>query len=573
MARRVVLLLALGLPAVAAAQEPGASGADPRADYDALYYRVDLRVFPAEKRIEGIGVLRARAARDGLRTVVLDLHEKLDVRGVHAVRPDVDDAPAIPLGTALAWERGKDRVEATLPEAVKAGDVFAVAVRYGGAPLVKDGFTGFHFRKTRGGEPWINTSCQGIGAHTWWPCKASFFHPEDKPDRVDLNVSVPGRLVAACNGALRGAAAEERPDGPGTLWRWRHDYPCPTYSIALNVAPYVELKGECRLPGIPDPVALRYYVLPEDVEKAKKEFAVVPALLEFYGEKFGPYPFPKAKFGLVQTSMWGMEHSSIVAYGNSWPSSIPKAADRYAARNKYFDYILIHESAHEWWGNAVTATDWGHFWVHEGFATYAEVLWVEKVHGAETMHEFAAGLARQVDDTDSIYRPRHGTGDEAYNHNIYVKGACVLHMLRYVMGDEKFFRALKAFNTDARFRYKNASTEDFQALCEKEHGEPLGWFFQSWLYGVGRPSIEYEERDSGSDVEVVLRSSAAGGTAYRMPVDVAVARNGRSGVVRLLAEPGESRHMVRDAEPADVEPVGLRWIVLRKGAEGPARRR
>ena len=138
-----------------------------------------------------------------------------------------------------------------------------------------------------------------------------------------------------------------------------------------------------ELPGCERPVLFRYYVLPESEEKARKQFAMVPELVRFFSEKFGPYPFPDDKFALAETPIWGMEHATVIAYGNSFPDAIRDtgAVDPYELRNKLYDYVLVHEAAHEWWGNAISAASWGDFWLHEGFSTYAEALWVEHVHG------------------------------------------------------------------------------------------------------------------------------------------------------------------------------------------------
>lgn len=567
------LLAQDGTPPAPATPPAAPAGSDPRQQYDVTYYRLDLRVFPAKKQIAGIGVTQATAKVEGLARVVLDLHRKLTVDGVHEVPLDCGDAPAIPLGEALAFARDGDLLAITLRAAPAAGAAFAVAVRYHGEPMVegepRTAFTGFHWRETPDGRPWINTSCQGIGAHTWWPCKASFFFPDDKPDHMDLNVSVPGDLVAACNGVLREAEPADHPEGRGRLFRWRHPYPCCTYAIALNVAPYVELRGEIPLPEIEKPLQLRYYVLPQDVAKAKKQFAEVPEMLRVFGEKFGPFPFPDAKYGLVQTNYWGMEHSTIVAYGSSFPAAVPKNKDRYASRNQWFDYILIHESAHEWWGNAVSCVDWGDFWIHEGFGTYAEVIWVEHRHGTAEMHKYARHLARMVDDRTPIWQARHATGKEAYTGNLYYKGACVLHQLRGVMGDEPFLRAIKRFNLE--FRYKNATTTDFRKICEAECGQPLEWYFEQWVYGIGRPDIQCRVEEAEGGAAVVATCGSNSDVKFRWPIAIDVKRGaGAPETARVFIEPGENRFPVVDAKPGDVTVRGLDWLVLQE-SERPKR--
>ncbi len=538
---------------------------DLRTHYDVTYYRLDLQVMPESKSLAGIGVVQGRVLVDALPRVVIDLKRLYQVEGVHEVPLDCGDAKHVPLGKRLTFTRHEDQVIVTLPSPAAKGTSFAVAVRYRGTPKQSaKGFTGVHFRETPSGKPWINTSVQGVGSAAWWPSKDSFYYPGDKHDVMDLNITVPAGLVAACNGELTKA---ERVKGGRVRYRWHHPYGCCTYSIALNVAPYVELKDSVVLPGIERAVPIRYYILPKDVAKAKIQFAQVPELLKVYGEKFGPFPFPDAKFSLVQTNYWGMEHSTIVAYGSSFPAALkPGEPDRWASRNKWFDYILVHEVAHEWWGNAVSATDWGHFWVHEGFGTFAEVVWVEHVHGHDKMHKYVGELGLRVRDGSPVHRPNHKTGAAAYSSNIYYKGAGVLHQLRWVMGEEPFWKAVKRFHL--AFRYKNASTEDFQRVCEEEADAKLGWFFKQWVYGTGRPAMRASiEREGEETVLITHSSNEHTATQFRWPVRLTIDRGGAGDtpdVVTHWIEPGNHRIVIAGATPDQITLEGLQWLVLRK---------
>ena len=166
--------------------------------------------------------------------------------------------------------------------------------------------------------------------------------------------------------------------------------------MTLNVGPYVVGESELEVPGLADPVPFLYYVLPENAEKAALQFQDVPELVRIDSEAFGPFPFPESEFGLVETSFWGMEHSTAVAYGSSYPAwcKAHDERDRCAGRNRWFDFILVHEVAHEWWGNSVSAEDWGHFWIHEGFGTYAEGVYVERKFGRVEADRYFAVRAR-----------------------------------------------------------------------------------------------------------------------------------------------------------------------------------
>ncbi len=533
----------------------GDKPADSRQFYDVRYYRIDLRVDTDQRRIAGTVLVRARALVDGLKRLVLDLRKSRNrVERVAWIQRFKRGDARISPGDELTFTHEKDQISAVLPRALSAGEMFMVAVTYSGNPST------VIFRRTPvDRKPWVGTSCQGPGAHTWWPCKSSWAHPEDKPDAVDMNLTVDKALVAAGPGRLW--KTEERGDKL-RIFRWRMDYPILTYSVSLAVSNYTVLSSEVKLPGLEKPVPLRYYVLPRDLEKAKKEFAIVPEMLRCFSKRFGPWPFSKAKFALVQTSYWGMEHSTLVAYGNGYPSVTGRPArggKRYPGKF-YYDYILIHEVAHEWWGNAVSARHWGHFWIHEGFGTYAEPLWLEHKYGKKAylqkMHQLAQGTGR-----GSVFRPRHANSAQAYSGVIYYNGACVLHMLRGVMGDDAFFRALKSFHQDPRYLYKNASTENFRAICEKQHGADLKWFFDEWVYGSELPSISGTETHAG-DRGVLTVEVVGGPTSFKMPYDIEVATAGRKTVQRHWIKQGVNRLSFKaDGPITGVKLLGQDWIL------------
>lgn len=514
---------------------------DPRDDYDVEAYDLELAVRPAEQLLEGAATLTATALVDDFQTVLIDLHDLHQVLLVE----DTD-------GGGLEYERIPHGIRVELQEPVAAGTSFTVRVLYKGKPE-GGGFDGFHWAKTASGKPWINTACQGLGAHYWYPCKASFFNPDDKPARVSMAITCPADLYGVSNGALE----EVRDGGPvwfdtqGAAWKtyqWRHGYPLETYSVTLNVGPYVVVEDELELPGLDEPVPYFYYVLPENAEKAALQFQQVPELLSIYSEAFGPWPYPASKFALVETNFWGMEHSTAVAYGSSYPEWCRSngAQDEYAGRNRWFDYILIHEVAHEWWGNAVSATHWGHFWIHEGFGTYAEGVYVEFTRTRDDADRYFAEMGERIPaDRGSLYCGEDPSSGDAYNGLIYSKGACVLNTLRhYVDDDEAWWQSLREFNQ--AFRYGNASTEDFQAVLEKNTGEEWGRFFQEWFYGQGTPALKVQVRTKGRQILVEVDNTSG---TFLVPFDVAW--DGQT--KRLWVEPGEHTFTIEcDAKPENV---------------------
>ncbi len=536
-------LLAILLLAAPAPQ----SEVDPRTQYDVQAYHLDLRVDPEQKQLSGTVRVEAIAGEDGLEILVLDLYDEWRVSGF---RLD---------GAELDFRHRNRRLRAELEAPLAAGAAFAVEVDYAGEPRSFSGFSGFHWARTKAGEPWINTSCQGPGAHSWWPCKANFFHADDKPERVSMDLTVPEGLVGVSNGRLLGT---ESPEPGWTTYRWRHDYPLETYTVTLNAAPYVVVEDRLSgLPGHEQPVPFLYYVLPENADKAAVQFRQVPELMRIYCEAFGPYPFPESKLALVETNFWGMEHSTAIAYGSSYPAWCAEngVRDPMASRNRWFDYILVHELAHEWWGNGVSATDWGHFWIHEGFGTYAEGVYVERTQGRAAADRFFAEMGEGVGKRSRLYRGEDVDSGEAYAGVIYTKGATVLHTLRhFVDDDEAWWAAVKDFNL--RFRYRNADTEDFRAVLEEHTGRSWERFFRQWVYGQGYPMLRGRVAADGRKIRIELRNDGSAKTGFHVPLDLEWTEDGQPQRKRLMVPPGSFRKEF----PVGAAPKGLRVVGLER---------
>ena len=235
---------------------------------------------------------------------------------------------------------------------------------YGQPPVAKkppwDG--GFTWEKSKDGHPWIAVSCQANGAYIWYPCKE---HPSDKPDGVDISITVPDPLFVASNGLLQSTYKE---GDKWTTWHWRTEYPISTYNVNFTAGYFEAVEKTAYI--LDKPLKLVYYVLPEKRNGANELLNDAEEYLNFYARNFGQYPWMKEKFGLVHTPYWGMEHQTINAYGND-----------YKKTKLGYDFILFHEMGHEWWGNYLSVADWADFWIHEGFDTYAEALFVEEKFG------------------------------------------------------------------------------------------------------------------------------------------------------------------------------------------------
>ena len=484
-------------------------GEDLRTAYDVSAYDMDWVVVPESKTLEGRVAVTARGTR-AMETLRLDCKDPLvilDVVEGEASREFVRD------GEMLLVDMGRELTE---------GDEFTVRVHYEGSPAANNSFDGFHWAETPSGKPWINTSCQGPGSHSWWPGKASYYYPDDKPERISARITVPSDLYAVTNGRLVGTSTDwpewaEPREGEWKTFSWRHDYPLETYTVTLNVAPYVVVEQDLEVPGHDETVPFIYYVLPESAEKAAVQFAQVPELIDVYSHAFGPWPFPNSKIALVETNFWGMEHSTAVAYGSSFPAWCleNEAHDPYARRNQEFDYILIHEMAHEWWGNAVSADHWGNFWVHEGFGTYAEGVWLEFTESLEAADAFFARKMRGMSRRGAVYRGDHPESGDAYSGLIYSKGSAVLHHLRHCVNDDSvWWKTMREFNTT--YRYKNAGTAEFRALLEANTGHEWDQFFKEWVFGEGVPRLLGDVQASGNALHVDVSMEGD----FHLPLDV-----------------------------------------------------
>ena len=377
-----ILLAALALAALQEQQTSGRPVPPEQACYDVLHYDLRLRVDPEERAIEGSLTMRARVLEPS-KAVILDLDDSLEVHRVLAWREGhPSDLHGGTHGQVVPFEHegGEIRVR-TARFFQEVGSIFEVTVEYGGKPREAprppwDG--GFVWAETSDGAPWIATACQSSGADLWWPCKDQ---PDDEADTMDLWITVPKPLVCAANGRLLGV--EEWTEGWST-YVWRVSTPINNYGVALNIAPYRTIEREYEsVAGETFPIT--YWVLPENVEQGEVLMDDVLRQMRFFEETFGPYPFRADKYGIAETPYLGMEHQTIIAYGNEYRGNP-------WGKQWGFDMLHLHEFAHEWWANLVTCANWNDMWIHEGFATYAQALYVEELHGREAYHE-EIGLA------------------------------------------------------------------------------------------------------------------------------------------------------------------------------------
>ncbi|MBN2762176.1 MAG: M1 family metallopeptidase, partial [Bacteroidales bacterium] len=330
---------------------------------------------------------------------------------------------------------------------------------------------GFVWKKDKDKKPWIGVACELAGASLWWPLKD---HISDEPDSVQLTVSTPQGLFCVSNGILSDHISEDNRE----IFTWKTRYPINTYNVTLYIGNYRHF----QLPYLKDDTVyqLDFYVLPYNLEKAQTHFQQVIDIIRFYESAFGEYPWWDEGYKLVESPYEGMEHQTAIAYGNRYKNRFGSS----------FDYIILHETAHEWWGNSVSAGDYAEIWLHEGFATYSEALYVEHTEGHKAYLDYLSLYSIFIKNK----RPMIGPFDVNYwdykDTDVYMKGALTLHTLRNIINnDSVFFDIIKTFYS--RYKYSIVTSRDFISLVNKKTNDDLNWFFDQYLYSRICPQMEW----------------------------------------------------------------------------------
>ena len=298
---------------------------------------------------------------------------------------------------------------------------------------------------------------------------------------MEIRLTVPSELTGLTNGRRTG---ERTNDDGTTTTTWHVSYPINNYGVSLSIAPYVPIEERYHgIDGALD-VPIIFWAIPEHEEEAREMWKQAPRILKVLGRRFGEYPFINDKYWVAETSYLGMEHQTIVAYGaafhdNAWE----------------FDELLLHETAHEWWGNKITVSDWSDFWIHEGFGTYAEAVYVNDTLGVDAYLDYMHRLQRRTRNKKPIIHGKNLTAASAYQGDIYVKGASVLHTLRYLLGDDMFFDLLHQFATDPRYAYQITSMDEWKALATEVTEQDLDWFWNQYIYRADLPRWTLDRTD------------------------------------------------------------------------------
>ncbi len=435
-----------------------------RANNDLLFYHLDVRVDPEQKSIAGTNTIRFRMLADGQR-IQLELTPQLAVDSIKL------------RGQDLKFEREERTVWVDFPQTLHKGKTYEIAFAYSGKPVTQGRFGCLTFNHDAAGKPWITTACEEEGASLWWPNKDQW---RDEPQQgMLISVTVPDGLMDVSNGRSEGSHAL----GNGTTrWDWHVHYGINNYDVALNIGDYRHFSGKHGR------TALDYYALPEHLEQAKVQFAQAPEMLDAFERYFGEYPFVKDGYKLIDVPYAGMEHQSAVAYGNKFRNGYFVSPDWTGVGiSPRFDFIIIHESGHEWFGNAVSAADRSDMWIHEGWTTYMESLYVEYRWGKQDALKYLNGRRAGVKNRLPVIPPRGIDAEPPADQ--YDKGSLTINTLRSVVDDDtRWFKDIHDFYQ--HFKYQQIMTEDVEIWWSARAGMDLKPFFDQYLRRTAVPVLE-----------------------------------------------------------------------------------
>lgn len=467
-----------------------------RAWWDLTYYHLDISVDPSTKSIKGKNSVHYKVLKPNS-VLQIDLQAPLIITKVTQN------------GEELSVDHQGNAHFIKLKSDQKKNSLQSLDVYYEGQPKEAkrapwDG--GFSWKKDDNGNDFVATSCQGLGASVWWPNKD---HMYDEVDSMLISVRVPKALMEVSNGQLRGV--EDHKDGTNT-YHWFVNNPINNYGVNVNIGDYVHFSEDYN--GEKGILKMDYYVLKYNLEKAKQQFKDAPRMMEAFEHWFGPYPFYEDGYKLVEVPYLGMEHQSSVTYGNGFENGYLGRDLSGTGWGLKFDFIIIHESAHEWFANNITYKDIADMWIHESFTAYAESIFVEYFYGKKAGAEYVIGTRRGIQNDAPIIGPydvnQSGSGD------MYYKGANMLHTLRqWINNDIQWRQILRGLNET--FYHQTVTTEQIENYISKTSGIDLSAFFNQYLRDVRIPTLEYRIKDQQLKYRWINTVSG-----FNMPVHVAI---------------------------------------------------
>ena len=438
--------------------------------WDLTYYHLDIQVNPSDSSINGRNTVTYRVKRSA-ETMQIDLQPPLEIK------------KATQNGRDLEFSREGNVYWIRMAGTQEPGSICSVELTYGGKPKVSNRPPwegGITWRTDSKGLPFIASSCQGDGASLWWPCKD---HMYDEPDSMLISVTVPSGLMNVSNRQLRSTV---RNRNNTTKYNWFVANPINNYGVNINIADYAHFSEVYN--GEKGRLDCDYYVLRENLEKAKVHFKQAPMMLAAFEYWFGPYPFYEDGYKLVEVPYLGMEHQSSVTYGNGYQNGYRGVDQSGSGWGDKFDFIIIHESGHEWFANSITYEDIADMWVHESFINYSESLYVEYFYGKEAGNEYAVGTRRNIRNdrpVTGVYNVNNsGSGD------MYSKGGNMLHTIRQIIDDDEKFRSiLRGLNSE--FYHQVVKGYQIEDYISEKTGINLKPVFDQYLRDIRIPVFEY----------------------------------------------------------------------------------
>lgn len=466
------------------------------ANYDITYHMLQFEVDPAEFYISGVVTTNYTALED-MTSITFDLTSQLNVTSVTSGEDN------------LTYTQSGNELVITLAQQLNQGEEGMVTVTYSGTPSTQE--QAFNLA-THNGIPVMSTLSEPYGAKDWWPCKQDL---NDKIDSIDVYITSPQEYTSVSNGVEQ----SQELDGEGNkTTHFKHEYPIPAYLIAIAVTEYSVYTQEAGT--APNTFPIVNYIYPENYDVSLDQLAATLPIMDLYESLFGTYPFANEKYGHAQCNInGGMEHTTVSFMGN-------------------FDRNLIaHELGHQWFGNKVTCGTWSDIWLNEGFATYLSGLVIENLDGNYNFINWKAQRIISITSAPdgTVYVPEaelNSVGRIFSSRLSYNKGAMVVHMLRYIMGDEDFYQGLRNYLNDEDLAFGYATTPDLQTHLEGASGMDLTGFFNDWIYSQGYPIYDVTTQDiGGGQVQITINQDQTGSMVdfFEMPVKI-----------RLLSADGET---------------------------------
>lgn len=471
----------------------------PERNYNVSFYDLNVKLDIPNQSISGIVEMNLTANQD-LPELQVDLFENMKIQKISSG------------GKELKYKREYNAV--FIHVNYKKNEQYTLKIQYEGKPVIAkrppwDG--GFTWSKDKNGKPWVSVSCEGTGASLWWPNKD---HLSDEPEKgMNIHITVPGDLMAISNGNPEKVTEDEKKN---KTYHWKVSYPINNYNVSLYVGDYVHFNDQYKsMDG--SMLALDYYVLKDNEEKARSHFEQVKKMLEAYEHYFDKYPFWNDGYALVESPYLGMEHQSAIAYGNGYQRGYlgGRTPDEFD-----FDYIIIHESGHEYFGNAVSCNDHADMWIHEGFTTYMESLYLEYLYGKKAALRYLDSQRGLIRNAIPLIGPRDVNFEGFPDTDIYYKGAWALQTLRFaIKNDTTWFKLIKEFyNLN---KYKNIDSEDFFKFVNDYTKKDFTPFFKQYFHKAELPKVRIKLNVEGSRTKILYKLESSE-DKLEMPVEISM---------------------------------------------------